>query len=178
MKRAAWYSAKSGATLGSGDGIVQSGLPMCSAIPAFSRIDCESIRWTRLRRTDDAVLLFLSIRFRHHVASDLDLVVVGSLIDHHGLLDHLLERHDAAFQEGLIVLGLLELGVLGEIAELHGGMDALCDPLALLRLERLELALDLLEPFRGDVDRLLQVVQRSLRSRAASGRTRPRTRKR
>ena len=43
MKRVAWYSAKSLATDGSGEGIAKNGFPMCSAMPSCSRIDCESI---------------------------------------------------------------------------------------------------------------------------------------
>ena len=112
------------------------------------------------------------------MASDLDLVVVALLVDDLRLLDHLLERHDPAFQEGLIVLRLLELGVLGEVAELHGRVDALGHLPAAGRLELLELGLDLLETLRGDVDRLLEIVQRSLRSRTASHHARPRIEKR
>ena len=49
------------------------------------------------------------------------------LVDDRGVLDQRLERLDPALDEGLLVLGVLVLGVLGEVAVLLGVVDALGD---------------------------------------------------
>ena len=40
------------------------------------------------------------------------------MVDDYGGFEHLLQRHDAAFQEGLRVLGLVVAGVLRNVAAL------------------------------------------------------------
>src|SRR2546421_3523501 len=116
------------------------------------------------RRADDDVLLLRTTGLDHHVATDLDGLVLGLLVDDLSVLDHLLEREDPAFEERLIVLCLLELRVLREVAELHGGVNPLGHALTAGGLQVVELGLDLLQTIRGDVDRLLKVVHWSLRS--------------
>ena len=49
------------------------------------------------------------------------------LVDDRGVLDERLERLDATLDEGLLVLGVLVLGVLGEVAVLLGVVDAVGD---------------------------------------------------
>ena len=92
------------------------------------------------------------------MAAHLDEVVPGLLIDELCVLDGLLERHDATLEEGLVVLGLLELGVLREVAELHRRVDPLGDLGALLRAQVLELGLELLQTLGRHVLRLVEVV--------------------
>ena len=87
----------------------------------------------------------------------MDVVVLG-LVDDRGVLHHLLERLDATLEEGLVVLGLLELGILREVAEFHRGVDALGHLGALGRAQLFELRLQLLEPIGRDIDRLLEIV--------------------
>src|SRR6266513_5163461 len=116
-----------------------------------------------LRRPDDDVLLLRTTGLDHHVTTDLDGLVLCLLVNDLGVLDHLLEREDPALQERLVVLRLLELGVLREVAEFHGGVNALGHTLTAGGLQLVELGLDLLQTIRGDVDRLLKVVHWSLR---------------
>jgi hypothetical protein len=106
---------------------------------------------------DDHVLDLLAVHVQLHLAADLDLLVVAVRVDDDGVLHHLLEREDAALEEGLVVLRLLQLGVLGEIAELHGGVDPVRDLLALHRAKLLELGLELLQAIGRDRDRLVSV---------------------
>src|SRR5438093_11773388 len=58
-----------------------------------------SLRGRGLGRADDDVLLLRSLGFYHHVAADLDLLVLRLLVDDLSVLDLLLERHDAALEE-------------------------------------------------------------------------------
>src|SRR3990170_5488283 len=53
---------------------------------------------------DDDVLLAVAVGLDDDLAPDLHLLVVAAL-DDDGLLEHLLEREDAALEEGLVVLG-------------------------------------------------------------------------
>src|SRR5919197_5121725 len=105
----------------------------------------------RFRGPDDGVVLALAVDLDDDVATELDLVVVAVLIDDDRVLDHLLERHDAALDERLLVLRVLELGVLREIAELHRRVDALGDLLATRGTQVLKLILELVQSFRGYV---------------------------
>src|SRR5256886_13955832 len=100
------------------------------AVPHERLADRRLVRDTSLRgrglgRADDDVLLLRPFGFHHHVAADLDLLMLGLLVDDLSVLDLLLERHDAALEERLIVLRLLELGVLRDVSEFHGPVDAL-----------------------------------------------------
>jgi hypothetical protein len=51
-------------------------------------------------------------------------------VDDRRVLDQGLEALDLALDEGLLVLGVLVLGVLGQVAVLLGIVDPLCDLLA------------------------------------------------
>jgi len=80
------------------------------------------------------------------------------LVDQLGVLDHLLERHDPALEEGLVVLGLLELGVLAVIAEFHSRVDALRDFVALGCPQVVELGLKLLQALCRHVLGFFEVI--------------------
>src|SRR4029079_9875845 len=112
----------------------------------------------RLGRAHDDVLLLAALGLDGDVAAHLDDVVLGLLVDELGVLDHLLEGHDPALEEGLVVLGLLELGVLAVVPEFHGRVDALRDLVALGRAKVLELGLELLQTIRRDVLGLFKVI--------------------
>src|SRR5207237_8785410 len=92
------------------------------------------------------------------VAFDLVGLVLRLLVNDLSVLHHLLDREEATLEERLIILCLLELGVLGEVSELHGRVDALGHTLTAGGLQFVELGVDLLQTIRGDVDRLLKVV--------------------
>src|ERR1700733_14371345 len=62
----------------------------------------------------------------------------------------LLQLRDAALDHRLLVLGVVVLGVLGDISELPRLLDPLGDLPALLGGEQLELVLELLQTFRGE----------------------------
>ena len=100
----------------------------------------------------------MAVGLDDHVAADFDQIVFGLLVDDLRVLDHLLERHDPALEEGLVVLGLLELGILREVAEFHRGVDALGHLGALGRAQLCKLRLQLLQPIGRDIDRLLKIV--------------------
>src|SRR3972149_791016 len=110
-----------------------------------------------LGRSDDHVLGLLAIALDDDLASDLYAVVMPVLVDRDRVLQHLLERKDPAFEEGLVILGLLQLGVLGEVPELHGVVDPLRHLGSALGAQLLELGLQLLQPLGGYVDRLVGV---------------------
>src|SRR3989338_6779561 len=110
-----------------------------------------------LGRSDDHVLGLLAIALDDDLASDLYAVVMPVLVDRDRALQHLLERNYPAFQKVLVVLGLLQLGVLGEIPELHGVVDPLRHLGSALGAQLLELGLQLLQPLGGYVDRLVGV---------------------
>ena len=59
--------------------------------------------------------------------ADLDVVGGVVLVDDRGVLDQRLERLDPALDERLLVLGVLVLGVLGEVAVLLGVVDPVGD---------------------------------------------------
>src|SRR4030066_13677 len=71
-----------------------------------------------------------------------------------GIAQHLVELQDAAFDERLIVLGVLVLGVFGDVPEFLAGLDTLRDLLALHRLEVVELVLELAQAL-GSENRVL-----------------------
>jgi hypothetical protein len=73
------------------------------------------------------------------------------LVDEDRALDLVLDLRDPPFDEGLLVLGLLVFGVLGEIAVLLGLADARGDLGARDGGHLLELRTQPLEPFPGDV---------------------------
>ena len=62
-----------------------------------------------------------------HRRADLDVVGAVVAVDDRGVLDETLEPLDLAFDECLLVLGVLVLGILGEIAVLLGIVNPLGD---------------------------------------------------
>ena len=75
-----------------------------------------------------------------------------SRVDHGRGAQLLLELGDLRLEHRLLVLGVVVLGVLGDVAELARLLDARGDLAALLRREVLELALELLETVRREDD--------------------------
>ena len=73
------------------------------------------------------------------------------LVDDRGVLDQRLERLDPAFDERLLVLGVLVLGVLGQVAVFLGVVDPIGDLGPLDRDHLVELGAELLEAFLGEV---------------------------
>ncbi len=81
------------------------------------------------------------------------LVAVG-LLDHLRVAELQLERGDAALQEGLLLLGVLVLGVLGQVAVELRLVDARGDARTVDGDELVELGLELREALGREVDRL------------------------
>src|SRR4051812_47114765 len=81
------------------------------------------------------------------------------LIDDDRVLDQRLERLDPALDERLLVLGVLVLGVLGQVAVFLGVVDPLRDLWAANRDELLVLLAEVLEPLAADVGRLVVHVE-------------------
>jgi hypothetical protein len=71
------------------------------------------------------------------------------LVDHGGAAQLVLELRDALFQHRLLVLGVVVLGVLGDVPELPGLLDPIGDFAPLIGLQVLQLALPLPLPERG-----------------------------
>src|SRR4051794_15422261 len=108
-----------------------------------------------LGRADDLVLVGLPIvdvldfhlgADRHHVLRD-----VGGVDDARGA-ELLLQAGDAALEQRLLVLGVVVLGVLGDVAELASGPDPVGDLTPLDRLELLDGRLQLFVPGLGEDD--------------------------
>src|SRR6185503_6208890 len=101
----------------------------------------------RLLRVDVAQL---------HLRADRDDVLGDVLLgDHARVAEPLLERGDAVLEQRLLVLGVVVLGVLGDVAELAGDADAVGHLATLVVREVLDLLLQLLVAF-GSEDDVLQ----------------------
>src|SRR6185312_15636937 len=101
----------------------------------------------RLLRVDVAQL---------HLGADRDDVLGDVLLgDHARVAEPLLERGDAVLEQRLLVLGVVVLGVLGDVAELAGDADAVGDLATLVVRQVLDLLLQLLVAF-GSEDDVLQ----------------------
>ena len=114
-----------------------------------------------LGRADDRVLDRLAGLFVLDVHDRADLHDVGGEVlglDHRRHAQLLLQLRDPALEHRLLVLGVVVLGVLGDVAELARLLDALGDLAALRRGEQLELVLELLETFGGEDDVLRHVT--------------------
>ncbi len=72
------------------------------------------------------------------------------LVDHRGAAQPLLELGDPLLEQRLLVLGVVVLGVLGDVAELARLLDPRRDLAPFRGREVLDLLFELLEPFRGD----------------------------
>ena len=79
-------------------------------------------------------------------------------VDHRRGAELLLEGGDPRLEHRLLVLGVVVLGVLGDVAELARFLDALGDLAALDGGEVLDLILQLVEPFGGEQDVSLHLV--------------------
>ena len=73
-------------------------------------------------------------------------------VDDRGVREDLRDLDDAALDPRLLVLGVVVLGVLGDVAELLGFLDALADLAAADRLEVTELLFELDLAFWGECD--------------------------
>jgi hypothetical protein len=72
------------------------------------------------------------------------------LVDDARAAQLVLELHDSRLQHRLLVLGVVVLGVLGDVAELAGLLDAVSDLAALVAFEVGDLLLELLQTLCGD----------------------------
>ncbi len=115
----------------------------------------ELLRGLGLGGADDREGLRLAgvVELDAHGVADLDDLVVDLVpADHGGRAELLLEGEDARLEHRLLVLGVVVLGVLGDVPELTGLLDALGDLSAANGGELLELVLELLETFGGEDD--------------------------
>src|SRR6476661_7966425 len=104
-----------------------------------------------LGRTDDRER-FLAVRaLDRDGRPDLDVVGRMVLVDDRGVLDQRLERLDPSLDERLLVLGVLVLGVLGQVAVLLGVVDPVGDLGSLDRNHLVEFGAQLLEAVLGEV---------------------------
>ena len=81
-------------------------------------------------------------------------------VDHAGRPQLLLEPGDAVLEQRLLVLGVVVLGVLGDVAELARLADAVGHLAALVDLELLDLLLELLVAVWGEDDVLFHSSHR------------------
>src|SRR3954468_15787473 len=130
---------------------------------AHGRLVRQPLGRAGLGRADDDEGLLLAL-----VVLDVDLRAdaheVGARlagVEQAGAAQALLELRDARLEHGLLVLGVVVLGVLRDVAELAGFLDALGDLAALRGLEVLQLLLEVLEPFFCEDDVLLHVDRRT-----------------
>src|SRR3954470_932064 len=116
------------------------------------------VRRVGLGRADDRVrrrlarLVVLDVDQGAHAH---DVVVELGGVDHRGRAQLVLERGDPRLEHRLLVLGVVVLGVLRDVPELAGLLDALGDLAALGGGEVLDLLLEVLEAFGGEDDVLL-----------------------
>ena len=82
------------------------------------------------------------------------------------LREDLVDLDDAALDPRLLVLGVVVLGVLGDVAELLGFLDALADLTTANRLEVAELVLELGLTLGSERDLLVHELLLSCRSTA------------
>src|SRR5450759_2161381 len=112
-----------------------------------------------LRRADhlvDVYLAALSV-LEFDLAAERDLVVLLGRADDRGVRQDLVDLDDPALDPRLLVLGVVVLGVLRDVAELLGFLDALADFAALRRRQVEQLVLKLLLAFDGECDLLVHV---------------------
>ena len=126
-----------------------------SALPTGDSLESLPSDRAGLGRADDRVLdrfarlLVLDVDRR----ADADLVgaQAGAVDDRRGA-ELLLDLGDLRLEHGLLVLGVVVLGVLGDVAELARFLDALGDFAALVVGEEIELLLELVEALAGEDD--------------------------
>ena len=84
---------------------------------------------------------------------------VLALVDHLGVLEHVLELLNAPLEQRLLMLGIFKGGVFRDVAGFFGLADLLGDLRALLVDHRRQLGLELLLAFFGQKNRLLSQFQ-------------------
>src|SRR3712207_6318506 len=121
---------------------------------ADRRLVGQPLRRLGLGDADDGELLLLSLVVGHvdDRADPHDVRVEVGGVDDRRRAQALLDLGDPLLELSLLVLGVVVLGVLGDVPELASLLDALGDLAALGRLEVLELLLELLEPVGGEDD--------------------------
>src|SRR3954447_16216954 len=101
------------------------------------------------RELDGLALVVLEVDDRPH-ADGVGRHALG--IDDLGQAQAVLQLHDALLEHRLLVLGVVVLGVLGDVAELPRFLDAVGYRSAAVPRQLVELVLELLESFRGEDD--------------------------
>src|SRR5262245_30932491 len=117
----------------------------------------------RLRRADDEVLdglLRVHVAESHDRADRDDARIHALRVDEPRVHEPLLELRDAVLEHHLLVLRVVVFRVLGDLAELAGRGDALCDLPAALGTEVVELSLQLLEALGSEDHVLHEALQR------------------
>src|SRR3954470_21536904 len=150
---------------------------------AHGRLVRQPLGRAGLGRADDdegllLALVVLDVDLRAD-AHDVGAELAG--VEYAGAAQALLELRDARLEHGLLVLGVVVLGVLRDVAELAGLLDALGDFAPLGALQVLQLLLEVLEPFFSEDDVLLHVDRRCSRGGSVGlrlGRIATRTRRR
>src|SRR5262245_16384597 len=137
------------------DGDVLTFLVTEERAPDRALVADPALRRLGLGRADDRERLRAVRAGDLHGRADLDVVVRVVLVDERGVLDQRLERLDAALDERLLVLGVLVLGVLGEVAVLLRVVDPLGDLRPADRHHLVELLAELVEAFFADVGGLV-----------------------
>jgi len=99
-----------------------------------------------------------------------DFVVMHRLlVDDHRILQHVLQRQNAAFYKRLLVLGIVVLGVLVDVAFFHRRVQTLGHLLAAHGLQMMQFFFQFLLTFFGQKGRLLGHGNTSSRDWLASG---------
>ena len=109
-----------------------------------------------LLRADDSIRrLFLQIKVAdlHGAAKadDTGALLLGALIDHDSMGQDVLDLCDAAIQLGLLIFRFIIFTVLGKVAEGAGFLDLLRDFLLARGFQIIELFLELLQTFSGQL---------------------------
>src|SRR5439155_10231422 len=118
--------------------------------PPFGDVD--------LGRPDDGERLLAELVLDLDRRPHPDGAVPGPLLDDHRIAEHVLEHEDAALEHALVVLGVVVLGVLGDVAEILRVFDALGYLRAPSRTQLGKLALELGEAVSREEDWLVHCV--------------------
>src|SRR6476659_590835 len=109
--------------------------------------------WVGLGGADDLEFLRVAglLVFDVDDRAEADLVSIDILlVDHGGAAQPLFELGDSSLEQRLFVLGVVVLGVLGDIAELARLLDPFRNLTPFGGRQELDFIFELLEPFRGD----------------------------
>ena len=100
-----------------------------------------------LGAADDGEHALTAVHVHGHRGADVHLARALRRVHNGGLGEDAADLGDARLHHALLVLGIVVLGVLGDVAELAGDLDALADLGTLLVLEVVQLLLELLLAF-------------------------------